>query len=107
MEHQSPPHQVYLLVCTRNKSNKACCANAGDKLFLEIKSQLKHQQLNKYIRVLSTSCQQLCEKGPSVIHMPLNITYTNVKSSDIKSIIDKAQESIIAPSPLGEGWGEA
>jgi len=81
------PNIRTVLVCC----GTGCLANGSMDVFRALQKQLETEggefQVRTYTK--ATGCNGWCEKGPLVKIVPDDITYCNVKASDVPAIVDK------------------
>ncbi|MFA5712943.1 MAG: NADH-quinone oxidoreductase subunit NuoF [Bacteroidales bacterium] len=76
-------YKMHLLVC----EGTGCRASQSQEIVLNLKNELKKQNLEKDAQVVTTGCFGFCEKGPIVKIIPDNTFYTQVKPSDCEEIV--------------------
>ncbi|NSW82888.1 MAG: NADH-quinone oxidoreductase subunit NuoF [Syntrophothermus sp.] len=81
------PNIRTVLVCC----GTGCLANGSMDVFRALQKRLEAEggefQVRTYTK--ATGCNGWCEKGPLVKIVPDDITYCNVKASDVPAIVDK------------------
>lgn len=78
-------YKMHILVC----GGTGCRASGSEMIIEDFKAELNSKGLSEDVQVVQTGCFGFCEKGPIVKIMPDNTFYTQVKSSDVKEIIDE------------------
>ena len=76
-----------VLVC----SGTGCIANGAKnviKKFEELGADVSNLTNHDKMTVIPTGCHGFCEKGVLVVIPDLDVTYTNVKESDVEEIIE-------------------
>ncbi len=75
--------KMHILVC----GGTGCRASHSDKIVDNLKEELKANNLDNEIQVVTTGCFGFCEKGPIVKIIPDNTFYTQVTPDDCREII--------------------
>jgi NADH:ubiquinone oxidoreductase subunit F (NADH-binding)/(2Fe-2S) ferredoxin len=75
--------KMHILVC----GGTGCRASHSDKIVDNLKDELKANNLDNEIQVVTTGCFGFCEKGPIVKIIPDNTFYTQVTPDDCREII--------------------
>lgn len=81
------PFEKLILVCTNIRTDGAACC--GNKNSIELHANLKTavKELHRNIRVSKSGCLGNCQLGTTVVIMPDNIWFSDVKNEDIPNII--------------------
>ena len=66
-----------------------CHASGCKSVISAFKKELKKNKLHDTIKVKVTGCHGFCEKGPIVVLQPKGIFYKQVKSKDVKDIVEQ------------------
>ena len=74
-----------ILVCC----GTGCLANGSREVYQSLKKQLTDSEVTVSTFTKPTGCNGWCEKGPLVKIMPDDITYCQVKASDVPAIVEK------------------
>ncbi len=74
-----------ILVCC----GTGCLANGSMEVYQSLKKQLTDSEVTVKTFTKPTGCNGWCEKGPLVKIMPDDITYCQVKASDVPAIVEK------------------
>ena len=96
--------QLQVFVCTRTKSEGACCGPKGAMgLREELKTWVKNQGLQKFVKVTASLCLGQCEKGITVCIYPDNAWYVQVSAEqDLEglkqTILERLQNRSSAPT---------
>ncbi len=79
--------QRKILVCC----GTGCLANNSYEIYKELKNKIKDldNSVSVETMVKATGCNGLCEKGPIVKIQPDDISYFNVKITDVEDIVNK------------------
>ena len=76
-------YQSYVLIC----GGTACFSGGGDKIVEAFHNELKVQNLDSTVQVVTTGCLGFCEQGPIVKILPQGTFYVQVKPEDVKEIV--------------------
>jgi NADP-reducing hydrogenase subunit HndC len=76
-------YKMHMLVC----GGTGCRASASDVLYKNLKKEVKDNQLEDDVQVITTGCFGFCEKGPIVKMIPDNTFYVSVKPEDAAEIV--------------------
>jgi len=82
----------YVLVCTNRRPDGhprgSCGGSGGDTLRASLKEAVKARGLAGRIRVIGTTCLDLCEQGPVVAVFPEGVWYRRVQEADVERIVE-------------------
>ncbi len=78
-------YRGHVLVC----AGTGCVSSGSRKVKAEMEKQLEAFKLEQEIKVVETGCHGFCEMGPIVIVYPEGIFYCQVKSEDVKEIVEE------------------
>jgi NADH-quinone oxidoreductase subunit F/NADP-reducing hydrogenase subunit HndC len=78
-------YRGHVLVC----AGTGCVSSGSRKVKAEMEKQLEAFKLEQEIKVVETGCHGFCEMGPIVIVYPEGILYCQVKSEDVKEIVEE------------------
>ena len=83
----------YLFVCTNRRPDShklgSCAARGGEELHAALKARLNERGLAQLgVRACTSSCLDVCWKGPVVMVQPDHYTYGPVTLDDVDEIID-------------------
>jgi len=76
-------HRLHLLVC----AGTGCVACRSFEIREELEQEIIRQGLQEEVKVVTTGCQGLCEKGPIVIVQPDGIFYRQLTAKDIPHLV--------------------
>ncbi|MBR4476233.1 MAG: (2Fe-2S) ferredoxin domain-containing protein, partial [Kiritimatiellae bacterium] len=76
-------YQSYVLIC----GGTACFSGGGDKIVEAFHDELKAQNLDSTVQVVTTGCLGFCEQCPIVKILPQGTFYVQVKPEDVKEIV--------------------
>ena len=86
----APYERTFYFCCNERDPGEAACANRGARVLQEkLKAYVKARGLKSKIRVMRSSCMDICAKGPNVCVQPENIWYHDVKEEDLEALIEK------------------
>jgi (2Fe-2S) ferredoxin len=89
--------ELYVFVCTNRRAPenpKGSCAHGGSEAVLErLKSTAYAHGLKDRVRVMSSSCQDLCGHGPIVSVWPTGTFYGHVQLEDCAAIVEETFEN--------------
>ena len=86
-------YKMHILVC----GGTGCRASQSEQIVDDLKAELKSNNLENEVKVVTTGCFGFCEKGPVIKVVPDNTFYTQVTPGDVKDIVN---EHIIKGRPL-------
>lgn len=75
----------HILVC----GGTGCHSSGSEKLCDIFESELKNAGLGDEVKVIKTGCFGLCALGPVVVIYPEGAFYSQVKSEDVKEIVEE------------------
>lgn len=75
----------HILVC----GGTGCHSSGSDKLIEIFETELKNAGLGDEVKVIKTGCFGLCALGPVVVIYPEGAFYSQVKSEDVKEIVQE------------------
>lgn len=98
-----PRPEIHLLICSQQRPEghpRGSCGEKGAGALLPAFSQgvVKHNLLQK-VSIVPTGCLGPCQAGASVLVFPGSVLYSNVKESDVETII---QQHLIGGIPVEE-----
>ncbi|MCK4942626.1 MAG: NADH-quinone oxidoreductase subunit NuoF [Candidatus Aminicenantes bacterium] len=74
-----------LQVCT----GTGCDTNQSFEIKQELKNEIIKKNLQNRVKVETTGCQGICEKGPIIVVQPDNIYYQGIKKKDIPLLVEE------------------
>ena len=91
MDKKQIPYLKTVFVCVNvRKDGRTACANpgrGGDEICQALKEAVKDAGLKGKIRVASSGCLGLCEKGPNLFVYPEGTWHSGVRVSDVPEIL--------------------
>ena len=78
-------YKMHMLVC----GGTGCRASASDVLYKNLKDQVRENNLESDVQVITTGCFGFCEKGPIVKMIPDNTFYVSVMPDDAAEIVSE------------------
>lgn len=85
--------QLQVFVCTRTKSEGACCGPKGAMALRDtLKNWIKNQGLHKEVKITASLCLGQCENGIAVCIHPDNAWYIKV---DAEQDLEALQQVIL------------
>jgi (2Fe-2S) ferredoxin len=78
------PYRYHVLPC----SGPRCTPEKGDAFKARLKDLLPDRKALG-VRISTTSCQGMCERGPNVTVYPEGVTYHQVELGDLDRIVDE------------------
>ncbi len=86
-----PKRERYVWVCINRRADghpKGSCAEKGsEKLHAELKNAVGEAGIHRRVRVMTSSCTDLCWKGIAVTVMPDNAWLGGVTSADVPALV--------------------
>ena len=91
-------------MCVNARDNgEACCAKRQSEAILNaLKERVKTLGLAGKVRVSKSGCQDVCERGPSVMVFPDNVWYYQVTQNDVERIVQDITQGF-KPNAAGSG----
>lgn len=102
MKSRPLPHKVEVFVCcnSRPKGERVSCGKpGGEKLRERLKDLVKKHKLKGKVRVSSSGCMDVCEKGPNVMIFPDNVWYQKCSPDDAEAIFEAVLKRLEADAP--------
>ena len=83
-------YQKLIIVCQNERDDgRTCCkARSEENLFFELKKAAAEK--NPLMRVIKSSCLNACEDGTTVVVMPENKWFGQVRIADIPEILEQS-----------------
>lgn len=78
-------YRAHVLVC----GGTGCTSSNSAKIKQELEAQIKKNNLDKEVKVVTTGCFGLCARGPIVVVYPEGAMYYMVKEEDVKDIVEE------------------
>jgi len=78
-------YKMHILVC----GGTGCRASEGNLLYKNLKNEVKENNLEDDVQVITTGCFGFCEKGPIVKMIPDNTFYVSVTPADAAEIVSE------------------
>ena len=86
----APYVRTIFFCCNERDPGEAACANRGARALQEkLKAYVKEKGLQAKVRVMKSSCMDLCATGPNVCVQPENAWYHGVSEEDLPALIQK------------------
>ena len=99
-EEQTLPYICHVFVCTNDRQGaRKSCAD-GNSLAIQslLKEEVKNRGWAGRVRVSSSGCMGLCEKGPNVAIYPQKIWFPSATTSAVPEILTKIASQLSAQS---------
>lgn len=91
-----PKRERYLFVCQNERAPgnpKGCCQREDAKAIRDqLKMGMVKRHMHKKIRVLESSCLDLCWMAPAIAVMPDGVFYGKVQLADVPEILDSLEK---------------
>lgn len=78
-------YRTNIMVC----AGTACVSNHSFDVKKALEKEIKKQNLQDEVDVITTGCQGFCEKGPIAIVQPDNVFYQQLKEKDIPKLVEE------------------
>jgi len=78
-------YRMHLMVC----AGTACVSNNSFKIKEALEREIKKQELENEILVVTTGCNGFCERGPLLVVQPGNIFYQRLEEKDIPYLVEE------------------
>lgn len=78
-------YRTNIMVC----AGTACVSNHSFDIREALEKEIKKQDLQDEVEVITTGCQGFCEKGPIAIVQPDNVFYQELKERDIPKLVEE------------------
>lgn len=79
------PQKPCVAIC----AGTACLGLGNDEVIHAFEEEIKKRSLEHQVDLRATGCHGFCEKGPSVVLYPEEITYTEVTAKDVPEIVSQ------------------
>lgn len=93
----TPPHgesgepvfvrTIYFCCNERDPGEVACAARGSRPLQERLKAHVKEKGIKHKVRVMRSSCMDICAQGPNVCVQPENVWYHHVGEKDLDALI--------------------
>jgi (2Fe-2S) ferredoxin len=84
----APFVRTIYICCNERDPGETACANRGSaKLQETLKKHVKDNGLKGKVRVMRSSCMDICSRGPNLCVQPENVWYENLEEKDLDEII--------------------
>jgi (2Fe-2S) ferredoxin len=93
MRRDVSPYVTHVFVCTNDRGGekKSCGDNNSPLIRSRLKSIVKDKGWKGRVRISSSGCMGLCDRGPNVILYPQKILFTGVSPDDADAIAAEIQ----------------
>jgi (2Fe-2S) ferredoxin len=81
-------YKLHILVC----NDSDCSAKGAQQTYDNLKQLVKDRSLKEIVKVSKSTCLDDCETGPNVLVYPQGIIYNNVKTENLKTILESHLE---------------
>lgn len=78
------PYKLHMLIC----NDSDCSATGAQQVYDCLKQIVKDHNLEKVVKVSKSTCLDDCETGPNLLVHPKGTIYNNVKTQDLKTILE-------------------
>ena len=84
------PYRYRILVCQNQKEGgKSCCQGRGaDATFSALKDELVKRGLQFDVKVMASSCLDLCERGPNLVVYPQGTWYSGLTVEHVPEFVE-------------------
>ena len=91
VEKRKVPYVCHILVCSNDRQGKRKSCGDGNPSGIRsgLKDAIKDRGWKGRVRVSTTGCMGLCNKGPNVILYPQGVWITGVSEDDIAGILEQ------------------
>ena len=92
MNEEKVPYKRMIFVCTNashDGDRPVCAEGRSEEVLKALKEEVKKRGLKGKIRVLTSGCQDLCEKGPNIMVFPEGTLHSAVTPGDVPALIDR------------------
>jgi (2Fe-2S) ferredoxin len=91
MQKEIGPFECHVFVCTndRHGTGKSCADGGNGALKDYLKEEVRKRGWKGRVRVSTSGCMKLCEKGPIVMIYPQKVLFTNCSPADGDHIIEE------------------
>jgi (2Fe-2S) ferredoxin len=91
MQKETSPYECHVFVCTndRHGAGKSCADGGNAALKDYLKEQVKKRGWKGRVRVSTSGCMGLCQKGPIVMIYPRKVLFTSASPADGDLIIEE------------------
>ncbi len=78
-------YRVHLMVC----AGTACVSNHSFEIKEALETEIKKQDLDNEVLIVTTGCNGFCERGPLLVVQPGNIFYQTLTTKDIPHLVEE------------------
>ena len=96
MEENTAPYKCHIFVCTNDRQGKrkSCADGNSSAIKAALKTEINNRGWKGKVRVSTSGCMGLCQKGSNVILYPQQIWFSGVFEGDTERIIDKVADYV-------------
>jgi (2Fe-2S) ferredoxin len=93
MKRDVSPYVTHVFVCTHDRGGekKSCGDEHSPEIRSKLKSIVKDKGWKGRVRISSSGCMGLCNRGPNVVLYPQKILFTGVSPDDTDAIAVEIQ----------------
>jgi (2Fe-2S) ferredoxin len=105
-----PRPEKHVFICTQNRypghPRGSCAASGSTEIINEFMLELQTRNLFDKIALTNTGCLGPCSLGPSVLVYPEGVLYSQLKKTDVKTIVEQhlianqAVTELLAPTDI-------
>ncbi|SDZ94635.1 hypothetical protein SAMN05660420_00833 [Desulfuromusa kysingii] len=89
LQQNESPYAAHVFVCTndRDGARKSCADNNSQQVKSRLKAGVEEKGWKGIVRVSTSGCMGLCEKGANVMIYPQKIWFSEVAPDDVAAIL--------------------
>lgn len=102
MPEQPLPFPRMVFVCTNHRTDGprvSCGPRGGDELRLRLKELVKENGLKGRIRICSSGCMDVCERGPNLMVFPENRWICGASPDEAEEIFEDLRADLQGRGP--------
>ena len=100
MNEQKTPYVCHIFVCTndRHGENKSCADGKSQGLKDRLKELVAQRGWKPRVRVSTSGCMGLCQRGPNVMIHPQGLWFSEVTADSVDEILKAVEGILTRPS---------
>ncbi|PZO35660.1 MAG: (Fe-S)-binding protein [Pseudanabaena frigida] len=81
-----------ILICQKSD----CWQSGGKEVYQRLEEELRDRGLSDRVQIQKTGCQKQCKQAPNLVIMPSKNRHSNVKPSQVDSLLDRYFDNAIS-----------
>ncbi len=94
------PYAAHVFVCTNDRGGerKSCADNNSQLVKSKLKDLVDQKGWRGKVRISTSGCMGLCEKGPNVMIYPQKLWFSEVSTDDVDEILSSVEQILVDDS---------